>query len=1062
MAAPYLVPQELNFPFAQGIDTKTDPKQVLPGKLLVLQNATFANPKELRKRNGYDLLSSSLSGGNALSAFKNQLVATDGQSLYSWSGEESAPYNQGACVACDVATQSIYKNSNPITQCDWAYDPSSGLSCYVGSSASNVLIIVQDTATGSIIYQPVLNDTGIQISKVVVFNGSFLILISNGSWSNGPGTLLGFHIPISAPSSITKIGTNLLTNVLGFDCIVSGSKLFYSAAVDFTSSQLNYIDTSFTNHTGTTLSGNYTTPFITTDGSNNLWVAGFIQGSGTNSDVKYEIWSNSLSSVLGLTTLDSTISIADADSGVVTCSVNGTTGTFYYGPTEVITNTSGGISYSDQAGGYINTNTGTSGGTVGSVTTIIRSLILASRPFSFNSEICLVGTYQSALQSSYVLITTSGQILGQLANGNAYFGMGAFINTLPGAGTLAQLQGFPLSLVTPTSTATGNIQFPYLVVDQLTTVGGQVQSQAGINAAIFTLGDPAIHCLGANNLLFSGALPRIYDGVSTVEQGFLKYPENLTQTTATSAGSMGPGTNTSVSYQWVAVYEWMDAQGQINYSAPSQPLTATVGEGSATTHNASLTSGSTKITSAGSGFLLGQVISGTGITSGTYIADVLGGGSYILSQPATTTGTESISTTDTNKVTVVIPTLRLTAKPNVVISLWRTLGNGTTFFKVTSITSPTFNSTTTDTVSIIDSVPDAILSGNEQLYTTGGVIENICLPPVSAVWNYQGRIMAVTEENPLVIWPSQQIQPNVPVEFNDTFPFQLDEQGGGVVAGAQMDDKCIFFKQNGIYFMVGSGPSQNGQNNDFSTPQRIPTNAGVTDPRSVVLTPGGIMFKGVNGIYLLDRSLAVQYVGADVEAYNSYTITSALLIPGTTTVRFTISNGTALVYDFYVGQWSVFTNISAADATIFDGVYTYLNSGGGLYEETPGTYTDNGSPVLIGLTTSWLKFADLQGFQRVWEFYILGEYKSPHTLTVGVAYDFNSTVVQSDPIVVGSSIIPYQYRINPKQERCMAMQVTLTESQSANYGEGLSLSGISFRCGLKRGFNKIPAAQYYG
>ena len=47
---------------SQGMDTKTDPKQVIAGKLLILENGVFTSPKRIRKRNGYRALSGYASG----------------------------------------------------------------------------------------------------------------------------------------------------------------------------------------------------------------------------------------------------------------------------------------------------------------------------------------------------------------------------------------------------------------------------------------------------------------------------------------------------------------------------------------------------------------------------------------------------------------------------------------------------------------------------------------------------------------------------------------------------------------------------------------------------------------------------------------------------------------------------------------------------------------------------------------------------------------------------------------------------------------------------------------
>lgn len=63
--------------------------------------------------------------------------------------------------------------------------------------------------------------------------------------------------------------------------------------------------------------------------------------------------------------------------------------------------------------------------------------------------------------------------------------------------------------------------------------------------------------------------------------------------------------------------------------------------------------------------------------------------------------------------------------------------------------------------------------------------------------------------------------------------------------------------------------------------------------------PLGIMYKSNKGIYLLNRSLQVDYIGSPVEDYNSQNITSADLIQDKNRRRFLTSSGVTLVYDYY-------------------------------------------------------------------------------------------------------------------------------------------------------------------
>lgn len=57
-----LVKQIVPVPFVGGVDTKTDEKQVVPGKLLLLENGIFTSPKQIKKRNGYRQLSQVILG----------------------------------------------------------------------------------------------------------------------------------------------------------------------------------------------------------------------------------------------------------------------------------------------------------------------------------------------------------------------------------------------------------------------------------------------------------------------------------------------------------------------------------------------------------------------------------------------------------------------------------------------------------------------------------------------------------------------------------------------------------------------------------------------------------------------------------------------------------------------------------------------------------------------------------------------------------------------------------------------------------------------------------------
>jgi hypothetical protein len=574
-------------------------------------------------------------------------------------------------------------------------------------------------------------------------------------------------------------------------------------------------------------------------------------------------------------------------------------------------------------------------------------------------------------------------------------------------------------------------QFCYLFKTQLipvnkeqgvTAVGG-IYSQVGINLATLTFNDEIVSSSEiSESLHFTGGITWMYDGVKPVELGFHIYPENLKTTVSGAGGSM-----TAQQYYYVAVYEWTDASGNLHRSAPSIPIGA-----------------------------------------------------------LTATGTSSVS--------LDIPTLRQTYKTGqnpirIVLYRWSTAQQ--IFYQVSSITSPTLNDTTIDSVTYSDTVADSSILGNSILYTTGDVVENIAPPASCGTALFKNRLFLINSENRNVLSFSKVIVQGEPVEMSDLFTLYIapttGAQGstGETIAISAMDDKLIIFKRDAIYYIAGSGPDATGANDDFSEPVFISSAVGCSNPKSIVLTPQGLMFKSDKGIWLLGRDLSTKYIGADVEGYNAYNINSALCIPGTNQVRFVLENGTILMYDYFYAQWGSFSGFSPISATLYDGYMTCLDANGVVTKETPNQYLDNGRPVLLSFTTAWIKLTNLQGYQRAYFIYLLSNYLTPHKLIVNISYDYQNAIQQtsvispdnyggyygSDSLYGGSEVYGgnsslEQWRIFLQKQKCESIQLNISELYDASYnvtaGAGLTMSGINMVIGAKSGYPRINAKNSVG
>ena len=512
-----------------------------------------------------------------------------------------------------------------------------------------------------------------------------------------------------------------------------------------------------------------------------------------------------------------------------------------------------------------------------------------------------------------------------------------------------------------------------------------------------------------NNMHIVGGVLQVYDGISVVESNFHVPPENIT------VSQVGGGNLSTGSYQYQVTYEWTDNYGQIEVSAPALDIPT---------------------------------------------IDVIGG----------------------NGVQLIIPTLRLTAKrgnrTNPSICVYRTAANGTVFNEVTSILAPLENDPTVDSVIFTDILSDTDAASNRFIYTTGGVLDNMAPPACSLISLYQNRVVLSGLEDPNLIWFSQNKQDysnynTTPTNFAAELTIGCDPLGGPITAIKNLDQNLVIFKKTNIFIVQGDGPNNTGGGSSYPNPQMLASDVGCANQNSIGLTPNGLMFQSDKGIYLLDRSLNVSYIGAPVQAYNHLTITSTTLVPDKNQVIFTTTSGTALVYDYYVAQWSTFTNHYAEDSIVFQNLFTFITSNGYVYQSNPDSFTDGSVPIYMSWTSPNLSFAQLSGFQRVFNVMLLGTYKGPHILNVDVAYDFSPIYSQTASISIspanafwgedgywgtsspwGGVFQQYQFRIDFAQQICTSIRIRVSDNQTSNYNEGYAISAITFEIGILPGSYK--------
>jgi hypothetical protein len=1034
--------QAININFAQGLDTKTDPWQVAPGKFLSLENSIFTKGGLLQKRNGYQEFSTLPNDTFSYITTLNDNLTALGYSVAAYAAGPETWVNKGSIEPMQVSTLPLIRNNVNQTQCDAAIAPN-GLVCTVytqnNSGTTQYLYVIADSVTGQNIVEPTMLPvvSGAVTGSPRVFLVGFVFVIVYTVTISGTHHLQYIAIPYNNPNYPPTTNQDIAvsytpSNALSWDGAVFDNVLYISyyttsggSAIKVTYLTAAAASAGQTPATPASFPGTATLMSVTVDGTNPTVPIIYVSyyNSGSSDGFTLAVYSNLATRF----TPQATITATTVDN-LASAAQNGVCTLFY----EVDNNYGYDATIPTH---YINAVTVSSAGVVGTPYTVVRSVGLASKAFIINGTIYILSTYQSPYQPTYFLIngsesTEAAPIVaaklayenggGPYAAGSAYLPLGLPNVTL--IGTEASVPYLYKDLIEALSNANAA---------GTSTVGG-IYSQTGINLGTFdftTVGTDSAEI--GEVLQFSGGFLWMYDGYLPVEHNFFLWPDSVETTTATTGGFITAGT-----YFYQAVYEWSDNQGNIYRSAGSIPVEQVVPSG-----------------------------------------------------------------TSTNANTVYVPTLRLTYKVAnpVKITIYRYSAAQEVWYEITSITVPILNSTTTDYITYLDTQADSAISGNAILYTTGGVVEDINAPATNIMTLFDTRFWMVDAEDPNLLWFSKQVIENTPVEMSDLFTFYIAPstavQGstGPITALCPMDDKLIIFKKDAMYYINGTGPDNTGANNAYSQPIFITSVVGCANQQSIVFMPQGLMFQSDKGIWLLGRDLSTNYIGAPVEEFNSSTVQSAVNVPETNQCRFTLNTGQTLMYDYFYGQWGTFVGVPAISACIYEGLHTFINSFGAAYQESPDLYLDGSNPVLMSFITSWFNLAGLQGYQRAYFFYLLGQYLTPHKLQLGIAYNYNPAVTQStlispDNFSSGFGDAPAQspfgqqtpmgggssdglgaverWRVFLAQQRCQAFQLILQEVYDPSFGipagAGLTLSGINLVTGMNRGFRPTSAGHTVG
>ena len=1105
-----LATQKVSVQFSEGIDQKTDGKLVVPGKLLALENGVFKKLGTISLRDGLDSLETDIVGGgeidstNALAEFQNEKILFADNGLYSRVESLKKWSLRGGMHSYSFKNVSLIKNS--YQQSQPSINTLNGITVLAyADTRDGIRGSIIDEETGAFL----VSDTSISTTgskPQVIASGIYLYVFYIESSS-----LKYKRVPTANPTGFVDTATvkNDVDADSHYDVINFNDSMLVAYNKNTSAVVVFYMNsTGSVNPTG--FPGEFT---VAEEAKNCIAILNFddtkffVAYHNNTNGVRVFSRMSDFSVVFASATLEN---ITASNVINITGAQNSATSVRWFYE----------ISVTDNYNQYTRTNTSTVAGVIGTAADFVRSVGLLSKAFNYGSDynIYVNCIHQSELQATCFTFNGSGEVVGRFQALEA--------------GSLLTFSKLPEVVLFDTGMFSTVVQRKTRVETQ----NNVASYLTGIFKVTFDFTNRNVfqsEILGENLHVIGGQL-NDYDGVVAVENNFSLYPENFLveeqnfTITITQEGSGGApeitsilcpagakitggeyfnissATDATLNYVWFTV----DAVGSDPAPVgrvglgPVLVLSTDSGFQVATKLAAILDASADYVcpapaagveTAVCTNAANGATTNAANVDVGAGVTGSIGAGTYgykVIYHWEDQNGQQHRSATSVNlsvtvsgsnqAVALVIPTLRITRKQLVTIQIYRTTTLGVVYYRITTISSPLFNDKTADVVSFVDTNADASITGNEIIYTQGGLLDNYPCPPINFIANFNNRLWAITDE-PNKLSYSKDYFTGEGVAFNPDLEKIIDPAGGDITAIKALDDKLIIFKRSLIRGFAGNGPDNAGNNENFTSDDLITSDVGCIEPRSVVLYDNGIMFKSSKGIYVLSRSLDLQYIGAPVEDYNSQDITSGVLVDAVNQVRFTTDAGVTLVYDYFFNQWAVFKNYEAVDAINWGETYYYAKSNGVVRKETIGTFTDDGAHIPLFISTAWFKFDVISGFQRIYEVIFTGDYQSSHKVSVDIFYDYQEVVSQTvtwspdsvinvstygsgatygaDDPYGGSSDTLWQFRIKPRKQQCQSIRFDIRSLPGSSNGEGFSITDISFTVGVQKTLHKAKATK---
>jgi len=444
------------------------------------------------------------------------------------------------------------------------------------------------------------------------------------------------------------------------------------------------------------------------------------------------------------------------------------------------------------------------------------------------------------------------------------------------------------------------------------------------------------------------------------------------------------------------------------------------------------------------------------------------------------TATVDGATGSTGRIRLIVYTPQWTQKSlanglsNPTIVLYRTTMTGAIFHRAASARVD-FSASTQ---SVDDSlVSNNALGDNEPIYSTGDagdVFGNIAPPCSTDITLHKNRIFLSIIDGS--IWYSKKLTPKRGAEFSDLQVKPIENYSASISCIGAVRDYLVVVTTENAYFLAGDGPNAAGIGTDFSPPTIFSRDSGANAGCARGNSPVGFIYRAKGGIYRVSPSMQMEWIGAPVEdTVDEYEPTRVVVNDTQGEVYFGLTSGgkksiAILVYNYVFNAWSIWkprysafgSVITPTGMMVHDGTLNFSIPNGYLLEQNAG-FTDIGSSTFdysLLVTTPWFRSEQFLHMARFYNILISGTYKSDHTLNCTIYSNYDESITDAQTLVITSAnSSPYILRQHVGNQKARAIKLTISDTPTSGSFESYQLDGIGIELGVRAGTFKLGTAK---